>query len=105
MVGKIILFLRQILGIMDLSKKISRSDNYVFNEVDGELVMMNIETGSYASLNETGKSIWLQLENPKTLDTVIEDLLSEYEIDRSTCEQEVLPFVEKMVKDEILILE
>ena len=90
---------------MDLSKKISRSDNYVFNEVDGELVMMNIETGSYASLNETGKSIWLQLENPKTLDTVIEDLLSEYEIDRSTCEQEVLPFVEKMVKDEILILE
>ena len=37
--------------------------------------------------------------------TVIEDLLSEYEIDRSTCEQEVLPFVEKMVKDEILILE
>jgi len=89
---------------MDLNKIISRSDNYVFNEVDGELVMMNIETGSYASLNETGKSIWLQLENPKTIDSVIENLISEYEIDRTTCEQEVFPFVEKMVKDEILIL-
>ncbi|MFM7022573.1 MAG: PqqD family peptide modification chaperone [Flavobacteriales bacterium] len=89
---------------MDLNKKISRSDNYVFNEVDGELVMMNIETGSYASLNDTGKAIWLQLENPKTLDAVIADLLNEYEIDRATCEKEVVPFVEKMVKDEILIL-
>ncbi|MCX6183286.1 MAG: PqqD family peptide modification chaperone [Bacteroidetes bacterium] len=89
---------------MDLNKKISRSDNYVFNEVDGELVMMNIETGSYASLNETGKSIWLQLETAKTLDSVIEGLIAEYEIDRATCEQEVFPFVEKMVKDEILIL-
>jgi hypothetical protein len=89
---------------MDLTRVVSRSDNFVFNEVDGELVMMNIETGSYASLNETGKAIWLALDSPQTSNEIIDILLLEYEIDRATCEADVSPFIDKMVKDDILIL-
>lgn len=89
---------------MDLNQKIARSDNFVFNEVDGELVMMNIETGAYASLNETGKSIWTLLDAPKSLSEVCSSLVEEYEIDQATCEKEVLPFVENMLKSEVLTL-
>lgn len=89
---------------MDLNQKIARSDNFVFNEVDGELVMMNIETGAYASLNETGKSIWTLLDAPKSLSEVVSSLVEEYEIDQATCEKEVLPFVENMLKSEVLML-
>jgi hypothetical protein len=89
---------------MDLNQKIARSDNFVFNEVDGELVMMNIETGAYASLNETGKSIWTLLDAPKSLSEVVSSLVEEYEIDQATCEKEVLPFVENMLKSEVLTL-
>ncbi len=88
---------------MELTQKIARSDNFVFNEVDGELVMMNIETGAYASLNETGKSIWTLLDAPKSLSEVVSSLVEEYEIDQATCEKEVLPFVENMLKSEVLI--
>ena len=88
---------------MELNQKIARSDNFVFNEVDGELVMMNIETGAYASLNETGKSIWTLLDAPKSLAEVVSSLVEEYEIDQATCEKEVLPFVENMLKSEVLI--
>jgi hypothetical protein len=89
---------------MELTQKIARSDNFVFNEVDGELVMMNIETGAYASLNETGKSIWTLLDAPKSLSEVVSSLVEEYEIDQATCEKEVLPFVENMLKSEVLTL-
>ena len=89
---------------MELTQKIARSDNFVFNEVDGELVMMNIETGAYASLNETGKSIWTLLDAPKSLSEVVSSLVEEYEIDQATCEKEVMPFVENMLKSEVLTL-
>ena len=89
---------------MELTLKIARSDNFVFNEVDGELVMMNIETGAYASLNETGKSIWTLLDAPKSLSEVVSSLVEEYEIDQATCEKEVMPFVENMLKSEVLTL-
>ena len=87
---------------MTINNTISRSDNFVFNEVDGELVMMNIETGAYASMNETGKSIWTMLDEPKTIDSVIITLMEEYEIDRAACEADVLPFIENLAKAEIL---
>ncbi|MFZ9956417.1 MAG: PqqD family peptide modification chaperone [Flavobacteriales bacterium] len=88
---------------MDLNQKIARSDNFVFNEVDGELVMMNIETGAYASLNETGKSIWTLLDSPKSVAEVVSSLVEEYEIDQATCEKEVLPFVENMLNSDVLV--
>ena len=89
---------------MNTTQTIARSDNFVFNEVDGELVMMNIETGAYASLNETGKSIWQLLDAPKNIADVVSALVDEYDIDQSTCEKEVLPFIENMVKSDVLVL-
>lgn len=89
---------------MNTTQTIARSDNFVFNEVDGELVMMNIETGAYASLNETGKSIWQLLDAPKNIADVVSALVEEYDIDQSTCENEVLPFIENMVKNDVLVL-
>lgn len=88
---------------MELSTVLSRGEDFVFNEVDGELVMMNIETGSYASMNETGKSIWNLIEEPKSVDVILDALLEEYDIDRATAESEVLPFIEKLLEQKIVV--
>lgn len=82
--------------------KYSRSEDYVFNEVDGEMVMMNIETGAYASLNETGKSIWNLLEEPKSLEELLPSLVEEYDIDEATAKTDVGTFLGKLVEQQIL---
>ena len=89
---------------MELTTILSRGEDYVFNEVDGELVMMNIETGSYASLNDTGKSIWGLIEEPKTVDEVLTALIVEYDIDKQTAETEVLSFIKKLVKGKVITI-
>jgi len=83
--------------------KYSRSENFVFNEVDGELVMMNIEDGSYASLNETGKYIWNILEEPKSIEEILPSILDEYDIDPSTAKTEIESFLLKLVEQNILV--
>jgi len=84
--------------------KYSRSEDYVFNEVDGEMVMMNIETGAYASLNETGKSIWNLLEEPKSVEELLPLLLEEYDIPEATAKQDLDTFVAKLVEQKIIVL-
>ena len=89
---------------MELTTILARGEDYVFNEVDGELVMMNIENGSYASMNDTGKSIWGLIEEPKTVDEVLTSLIVEYDIDRQTAETEVISFIKKLVKVKVITI-
>lgn len=87
---------------MELSTVLSRGEDYVFNEVDGELVMMNIETGSYASMNETGKSIWELLEEPKTVEFVLKALTEEYDISLEAAQKDVMPFLTQLEEQSII---
>lgn len=87
---------------MELSTVLSRGEDYVFNEVDGELVMMNIETGSYASMNETGKSIWELLEEPKTVEFVLKALTEEYDISLEAAQKDVMPFLTQLEEKSII---
>lgn len=88
---------------MELNLELKRSEDYVFNEVDGELVMMNIETGSYASMNETGKSIWEALEGTQTVETVLNGLTKEYDITFEQAQKEVTPFLIQLQEKGIII--
>ena len=89
--------------MMDLVTVIERGTDFVFNEVDGELVMMNVETGAYASLNATGKSIWEALETPQPIGQIIKSLTEEYEIDEKDAISQVVPFIEKLIEQKIII--
>lgn len=88
---------------MNNSTILKRGEKHVFNEVDGELVMMNIETGEYISMNSTGKAIWNLLENETSLENLLSSLEKDYDVDSEILSKDVLPFIEKLRKKDILI--
>jgi len=77
-------------------KKVQRSSEVLVSEANGELVMMNIETGKYMSLNEVGSFIWKNLETPLDITEICDKVNSEYEVDKETCETEVISFLEAL---------
>lgn len=87
---------------MNLQSVISRSEDYLSNEIDGEIVMMNIETGAYVSLNPTGKSIWDLLNEPTSIDVIINSLIKEYNISKEACENDIKPFIQKLIDQKII---
>lgn len=87
---------------MNLQSVISRSEDYLSNEIDGEIVMMNIETGAYVSLNPTGKSIWDLLNEPTSIDVIINSLIEEYNISKEACENDIKPFIQKLIDQKII---
>jgi len=87
---------------MNLSTILKRSEDYLSNEIDHELVMMNISTGSYASLNETAKLIWQFLDTPKTVQEIMDVLRAEYHVSKEQCTNDLAPFIGKMLDKKML---
>lgn len=54
------------------------------------------------SLSESGLFLWNRLQNDCTVDDLVEALLSEYEIDRATAEEDVNAFLKQMTEVGIL---
>lgn len=64
--------------------------------VDGELLIIDIETGKYYSLNSVANRIWEILETEKTEEQVVDTLLDEYDIDRENCVVQVQKYLKEL---------
>jgi len=89
------------------------TSNILFTQMEGKLVssmneekvMMSIENGKYYNLGRVGGRIWELVEQPHTIRSIADQLVSEYEIDRETCENQVTSFVLRMLNEGLLKVE
>ncbi|MDD2764280.1 MAG: lasso peptide biosynthesis PqqD family chaperone [Opitutaceae bacterium] len=79
-----------------------RSPDQVSGDLDGKVVLLSIENGTYYNMNEVGSRIWALIEKPVTVAALIEQLLAEFEVEKSTCEKEVADFLGQLQKDHLL---
>jgi len=83
---------------------VSKSNELLASEVDGEIVMMNIESGKYYGTNSVGSEIWKLLDSPILVSDICKKLTKDFEIDDATCETEVMDFLQSLEKESILNL-
>ena len=72
--------------------------------VDGDLVALHIENGTYYSFNETAARIWALLDCPKSVAELCAALAAEYEIDAQACAGDVLLLLRDLEKDGLVNL-
>lgn len=82
--------------MITLSSVVSCNDKHLIAEVDGQVVLMNVDTGLYFGLNEVGSAIWRRLAHPIRLAELCTDLSQAYEGDAQIIERDVLALVEKL---------
>jgi hypothetical protein len=85
-----------------LTTKIQKNDNWLTSDMDGETVMMDIDSGKYYALTEVGTSIWEKIDNPITLAEICDGLKEEYEVSAEQCKEETFTFVEMIHKFKII---
>jgi hypothetical protein len=66
-------------------------------DMDGELVMMNIEQGRYFGLNQTGTRIWALLAEPVVISDLCDQLTVKFSVPPKQCEHEVVVFLERLL--------
>lgn len=83
---------------------ISRPDNLLDCMIDDEVALMSIDNGEYYQLNPQASAIWAYIDTPKKFSVVIDALEREFEVERATCEADVIEFLNTMQQDNIIEL-
>ncbi len=60
------------------------SENVLFQKLEDEVVLLNLETGDYYGLNEVGSQMWTLLQQDHHVGQVLSALLETYEVSEGT---------------------
>jgi len=81
---------------MDLAKKITFADTVFAQEVDGEMVLLDMNSENYFGLDAVGTDIWQAMQENESLTDVLTVLLDQYEVEEEVLKKDLLDFVEKL---------
>jgi hypothetical protein len=87
---------------LNLDSIVARSEELVTSNLDGEVVMMSIDSGKYFGLDPIASEIWQLLETPHSIRALCDLLLPQYQVAREQGEQDVLAFCEQAREQKII---
>ncbi|MHA7964365.1 lasso peptide biosynthesis PqqD family chaperone [Paenibacillus sp. CAU 1782] len=93
---------RTVQMTFSLQLSVVQSYNYIASDMNGERVLLCVDSGKYYNLGAIGTVIWDLLEKPVTVGSVVQSLLDEYEIDRPSCEAEVFAFLARLSEERLI---
>ena len=90
---------------MNLSQKITFADTVFAQEVDGEMVLLDMNSENYFGLDEVGTAIWQAMQEKKILKEVFITLMEQYDVESDVLEKDLLGFVEKLQESGLVEVE
>jgi Coenzyme PQQ synthesis protein D (PqqD) len=79
-----------------LASVVTINPDITFRELDGEIVILNLETGVYFGLDEVGARTWRLIEDHGSLGTVLARLRAEYDAAPAVLERDLLELVDQL---------
>ena len=72
------------------------SEDVLFQELDGEAVLLDMTSEQYFGLNEVGTRIWHLIDSHHDLDSVYRTLAEEYAVEPEQLRRDLDSFVEEL---------
>jgi hypothetical protein len=71
-------------------------DGIVYRDLQGEAVLLNLNTGTYFGLDPVGTRIWNLLQEQRSLQQILDCLLQEYDVTEAQCREDLLNLIGQM---------
>ncbi|MGY6629508.1 MAG: PqqD family protein [Wenzhouxiangella sp.] len=84
--------------VTDLNSMFKRTPSGIGADVNESMIVLDGSKGEYYSLNSVGRHIWLQLEEERSVEELVESVCAEYEVEPAACFDAVAAFLGDMVK-------
>lgn len=82
-----------------------RIKSALWTELDGQLMLMDIESGSYYQIEGIGGAIWQMLETPRSEAEIVEAIMADYRVDKEECVNDIRIFLAKLVESNVVIIQ
>lgn len=87
---------------LTLDTVVTVTDNLLFSNLGDEEVILDLSTGTYYGLDEVGARVWALIEEPRSARGICDRLETEYDVDRSTLEGDVLDLLREFQAEGVL---
>ena len=77
----------------------------LFRELDGEAVILNLDTESYLGLDTVGTRMWNVLTAQPSIEAAFQVLLAEYDVAPETLHADLERLVGEMLEHKLIVLE
>ena len=85
-----------------LEDKVTFSETVFAQDVDGEMVLLDMNSENYFGLDEVGTSIWQAMQEKETLSEVLSTLMGEYEVEEDVLKKDLLHFVDRLAESGLI---
>jgi hypothetical protein len=82
--------------------RVERNEEIAWSELDDEIVLLDIEAGSYYSLNEVSVFIWKVADGTLTVEQIVERVITEYDVERKQARDDVLRLLGELSQKNLL---
>lgn len=87
---------KQDMRSVSLESMFVRSKSTMFRDLDGEAVILDLDSGTYFGLNAVGTRIWQLIEQHGRLKAVLDELCREYDAEPDELERDLLELVARL---------
>ncbi len=81
---------------ISLPRRVKPAEGILYQELDGESVMLNYESEKYFHLNDVGTRIWQLLGESGDTETALKRLLAEYDVDEATLRRDLADIIGRL---------
>jgi len=88
-----------------LDTVVKRSQGLVSNDMDGETVLLSVESGRYYGMDAVGTRIWDLIEQPRVVAALCDVLQEEFDVEREQCRRDVLSYLDELRAERLIEVE
>jgi len=87
---------------ISLNSSLSAPADVLIRELDGEAVLLNLNSEAYYGLDQVGTRMWQVLTTSESIEAAYETLLAEYEVEPARLHQDLTGLIERLVEHGLL---
>ncbi len=77
---------------------VSQSGDVISREVNGQLVLLTPSTGTVHELDEIGVQIWSLCAKPRSIESIADRIVEEYDVEKEVAEEDITSFIGQMIE-------
>jgi Coenzyme PQQ synthesis protein D (PqqD) len=90
---------------LTLQSVVAQSPDLVGSKIEEHTALLSITNGAYYNLNPVASRVWQLIEQPCAAAVVVEQLLTEYAVERTQCEAQTLAFLQQLADAGLLTVQ
>ncbi len=83
---------------VSLPTQITMNPDILFQELEGETVLLNLANEQYFGLDDIGTRMWQLLDEQDNVEAVVSQMLSEYDVDAETLRADLATLINSLVE-------